>query len=66
MELANRVVEMKVSMYDREDYTLVEGVTQFQYLGRTLEHTDNDWPEVHQNIGKSRAVWIRLVKILHQ
>ena len=59
--LSNRVGEMKVSMYGREDYTLVEGVTQFQYLGRTLEHTDNYWLEVHKNIGKSRSVWRRLV-----
>ena len=35
---------MKFSMYDREDEPLVEGVTQFQDMLRTLEHTNNDCP----------------------
>ena len=47
MEMAQRAGEMKFSMYDREDYPLVEGVTQFQHPGRALEYTLNDWSEVH-------------------
>ena len=35
----------------------MEGVTQFQYLGRTLEHG---------NIGKVWEVWRRLGRILQQ
>ena len=39
-------------------------MTQLQYIGTTLKHTNNDLPEVHYNIGKVRVVWIKLVKLL--
>ena len=39
---------------------------QFQYLGRTLEETESNLVEVHQNISKVRAVWQRLEKLLRQ
>ena len=55
---------MNFSMYDREDYPLVEGVAQLQYLGRTLEDTGSDWLEVHHNIRKAQAVLRRLIKLL--
>ena len=55
---------MKFILYDREEGTLVEGVMQFQYLGRTLEETDSDWPAVHQKTRKMRLVWRRLGKLL--
>ena len=50
---------MKFSLYDQEDDSLVEGVTQFQYLGRTLKHIDNDWTAVNRNVGKAQMVWCR-------
>ena len=53
---------MKFSLYDQEDNNLVEGAKNFQYLVRALQHTENDWPEVHWNIGRARSVWRRLVK----
>ena len=43
VKLSQRKGEMKFSLYVREDKPLVEGVTQFQYLGRTLKHMQNDW-----------------------
>ena len=57
---------MKFSPYDWEDYPLVEVVRQFQYIGKTLEHTDNDCPAVQHNIGKKFSVWHSLVKLLRQ
>ena len=60
VKIAPMAGEMKSRLYDREDDPLVEGVTQFQYLGRTLEGTGGDWPAVHRNISKARAVWKRL------
>ena len=47
---------MEFSMYEWEDNSLVEGVKQFQYLGRTLKYINNEWPEFHRNIGKARSV----------
>ena len=39
VEISQRSGEMKFTLYDRGDYTLIEGVTQFKYLGSTLEET---------------------------
>ena len=36
----------------------------FQYLGRTLDQTDDDWPEVIRNIMLARSVLGRLVTLL--
>ena len=57
MKLSQRAGETEFSFYGQEDEPLVEGVSQFQYLGRILDHSHNDWPSVHRNIGKARAVW---------
>ena len=38
----------------------------FKYLGRLLERSENDWPEVIQNIRKAWQVWGRLGKILQR
>ena len=56
VELTQRAGEIKLSLYNREEDPLVEGVTQFHYLGRILDHTDNACPEVHQNIDKARSL----------
>ena len=66
MEIHQRVVEMKFTFYDREYDSLVEVVTQFQYLGSTLEETDSDWLEVHRNISKFQVVWRSLGKLLQR
>ena len=64
MEISQRVGEMKFSLYNREDYILVDAVKKFQYIGTTLEETDSDWLAVNQNIRKVQAVWRRLGKLL--
>ena len=64
MEIYQRAGEMNFSLYNREDDYLVERVTHSQFLGRTLDHTENDYLDMHRNIGKGRAVWRRLVMML--
>ena len=66
MDLSQRTGEMKFILYDREYETLVEGVTQLQYISRTLKQMDNYWTELHRNIGKARALWCRLGKLLQR
>ena len=34
---------MEYSLYRREGDTLVEGVTQFKYLGHPLDQMDENW-----------------------
>ena len=43
-----------------------EGVDSFNYLGRVLHQTENDWPEVLRNIRRARQVWGRLGKLLRR
>ena len=35
----------------------VENVTTFRYLGRPLDQTDDDWPDVWRDIMGVRSVW---------
>ena len=42
----------------------VSFTTDFQYLGRLLTATDDDWPAVAGNIKKSQGVWGRLARVL--
>ena len=42
----------------------MRAVTEFQYLGRVLTDTDDDWPAVAGNIWKARASWGRLARVL--
>ena len=39
-------------------------VPSFKYLGIVLSAADNYWPEVIQNMMKSRVVWRRIISIL--
>ena len=66
MDISQRAGETKFSLYDREDYPLISGVTQFKYLCRMTDKTDSDWLTVKRNINKSRAVWRRLGKPLRR
>ena len=45
---------------------LVEGVENFKYLRRPLDQTDDNWPEIIQNIKQARKVWGRLGKLLRR
>ena len=42
----------------------MEGVAKFKYLGRPLEQTDDNWPELRQNVKWAQRVWGRLVKMI--
>ena len=44
----------------------MEGLATFKYLWRPLDHTDNGWPEIRQNIKRARTVWGRLEKLLRR
>ena len=55
---------MKFRLYNREDEPLIEGVTQFKYLGRMMEETESDSTATHRNINKEQAVWRSMGKML--
>ena len=44
----------------------VWGVDSSSYLGRILQRSDDNWPEVLRNIWKERQVWGHLGKLLRQ
>ena len=43
---------------------MMEGVATFEYLGRPLYQTDDDWPSIRRNIMRARTVWGGLGKLL--
>ena len=64
MGLAQRSGDMEFSIFGREGYELVEGVTQFKYLGRPLDQSDNGWPKILRNTRRLRKFWGQMGKIL--
>ena len=44
----------------------VENIPTFRYLGKTLDQTDDYWPDVQQNIMRVSLVWWRLGTLLLQ
>ena len=62
--MAQRSGDMEFSIFGREGYELVEGVTQFKYLGRPLDQSDNGWPKILRNTRRLRKFWGQLGKIL--
>ena len=44
--------------------TPLTAVPSFKYLWRTFSYSDNDWPEVEQNLQRERGKWGKLEKIL--
>ena len=46
VEMAARCGEMEFNLDGEEGYQRVENVLNFQYLGRLLNQTDDDWPAV--------------------
>ena len=54
------VTYMKLSTYGHP----LDMVTSFQYLGRVILTADDNWPEVVQNMAKTREVWRRMTRIL--
>ena len=58
--------EMKFILEGGEEYGRVEGVATFQYLGRPLDQTDDDWTAVRRNIMRTGSVWGRLGILLRK
>ena len=42
----------------------MRSVTEFQYLGRVLTATDDEWPAVAGNIRKAQVSWGHLARVL--
>ena len=55
---------MEFSLEGEEGDDMLEGVAMFQYLGITLDQTDDDWTAVRRNILRARLVWGRLGTML--
>ena len=64
VEMDQRSREMELSIYGKEGYEMVEGVTHLKYMGIPLDQSDNNWPLIHWKIRRLRNIWGRLVKIL--
>ena len=60
VEMAARCGEMEFNIDGGEGDERVENVPTFQYMGRLLDQTDDDWTDVWQNIMHARSVWGRL------
>ena len=65
-EIAERCRDMELILWGINRDALVEGVAKFQYLGRPLDKTKNDWPAVRWNVNQARRVWGRLGKMLRK
>ena len=42
----------------------LETVMSYKYLGRLITATDNDIPEVIDNLQKAQNIWSRLLRVL--
>ena len=58
--------EMDFSLDGEEGDERVENVLTFQYLGKPLDQTDDDWPDVRQKIMRARSFWGRLGTLLRR
>ena len=66
VEIAAKCVGATLSLTGDYGAEILEVVDYFNYLGRILHRTDEDWPEVRRNIGRARQVWGRLGKLLRR
>ena len=64
MAIEDRRLEEMFSRTGKEEVERIEGLEVFKYLGRLLDRSVDDWPEVLRNIRKARQVWGRLGKLL--
>ena len=62
--ISSRCAEASFSLTGEDDAECIEGVETFDYLGRTLDRSDNNWPAVLWNFGKARRIWIRMGELL--
>ena len=66
MAIADKCSEATFSLTGDNEAERIEGVGRFKYLGRLMDRSDYDWPEVLHNIGKASQVWGRLGKLLRR
>ena len=64
MEIAENFTEETFSPTGEDGAEIVEGVELFKYLGRPLDRSDDNWPEVLRSIRKARQVWGHIGKLL--
>ena len=57
VEMEEMCGHMESSLYGREGDALVEGVANFKYLGRQMDHTDDEWLALQWNVKWVRRVW---------
>ena len=57
VEFTSWCVDIEFSLTGKEGEETIKLVALFKCLGRPLEHSDDDWPEVIRNIGRARQVW---------
>ena len=60
VERAARCGEMEFNLYGEEVNERVENLQTFRYLGQPLYQTYDDWPDVQQNIMRTRSVRVSL------
>ena len=53
-----------LSLTGEDEVGHIKGVRRFKYLGRLLDRSDKNWPELLQKTMKARQMWGRLRKIL--
>ena len=64
VEIAENFTEETFSPTGEDGAEIVEGVELFKYLGRPLDRSDDNWPEVLRSIRKARQVWGHIGKLL--
>ena len=62
--MAERCGEIEFILEGGEGEERVDNAKTFRYLGRPLDQTDYDWPDVWRNIMQARSVWGTLGTLL--
>ena len=55
--ITNQCTEAYFGLTGEYKAECIEGVGMFMYLGRSLDWSDDNWPEVLRNISKAHQVW---------
>ena len=64
MAIADKCSEATFILIGVDEAEHIEGVGRLKYLGGLLDRSDDNWPEVLNNIRKARQVWGKLGKLL--
>ena len=64
--IVSRCADASFSLTGEDEVECIEGVDTFKYQGRMLDRSDDDWPELIQNVRKARRVWRRIGKLLRR